>query len=323
MSRRGFTLIELMVAGMMAAIVIGGITTALSQLGSAKAISRQRLEAFSRCDTAIRTLRRDIITTLRRGDLFDTRVLITDATSKFHGSNVDNDELLVFDGSLRANKEIDFNGEGMEYETQFRIEPNEVSAALWKRRDAILDDNPIGGGMATPIANGIIALQIEAFDGLAWLPQWDSDEQGIPHALRVTLTSTGIEFASEDMSAKVTLRTVVPLDRYQSPDDKLALIAEEEETERLAALGIIPGEEDVASLLGGDDPAGASGAGGAIGGGGPGGEAGSDTVSLSSSGSGSSGGSGGSGGGVTPTGGKQGLTITDPDGNTHDIPPSP
>ena len=325
MSRRGFTLIELMVAGMMAAIVIGGITTALSQLGSAKAISRQRLEAFSRCDTAIRTLRRDIITTLRRGDLFDTRVLITDATSKFQGSNVDNDEMLVFDGSLRANKEIDLNGEGMEYETQFRIEQNEVSSALWKRRDAILDDNPIGGGMATPIANGIIALQIEAFDGLTWLPQWDSDSQGIPHALRITLSATGMEFASEDSTAKVTLRTVVPLDRYQSPDDKLVLIAEEEETERLAALGLIPGEEDVASLLGGDDPAGAAGAGGVAGGGGigGGGETGSDTVSLSSSGSGSSGGSGGSGGGITPTGGKQGITITDPDGNTHDIPPSP
>ena len=48
-----------MVAGMMATIVLGGITIALSQLGSAKAISRQRLEAFSRCDTAIRTLRHE------------------------------------------------------------------------------------------------------------------------------------------------------------------------------------------------------------------------------------------------------------------------
>ena len=161
MTRRGFTLIELLVAGMMASIVIGGITTALSQLGSAKAVSRQRLEAFSRCDTAIRTLRRDIITTLRRGDLFDTRVLITDSTHKFQGNVLSKDELLVFDGSLRANKEIDFNGEGMEYETQFRIEPNDVSSALWKRRDAILDDNPIGGGMVTPIANGIIALEFE------------------------------------------------------------------------------------------------------------------------------------------------------------------
>ena len=65
MKRRGFTLIELMVAGMMATIVLGGVTTALSQLGSSKSISRQRLEAFARCDTALRTIRRDVITLLR------------------------------------------------------------------------------------------------------------------------------------------------------------------------------------------------------------------------------------------------------------------
>ena len=47
--RRCFTLIELLGASMMAVIVLGGITTSLSQLGSAKSISRQRLEAFSRC----------------------------------------------------------------------------------------------------------------------------------------------------------------------------------------------------------------------------------------------------------------------------------
>ena len=143
MRRRGFTLIELLVAGMMTTIVLGGISTSLSQLGSAKSVSRQRLEAFSRCDTAIRTLRRDIITTLRRGDLFDTRILISDLTHRFQGNVMNQDELLVFNGTLRANKEIDFNGEGMEYETQFRIEPNDVSSALWKRRDAILDDNPV------------------------------------------------------------------------------------------------------------------------------------------------------------------------------------
>ena len=89
MKRRGFTLIELLVAGMMATIVLGAITLSLSQLGSSKAISRQRLEAYSRCDMAIRTMRKDIITTLRRGDLFDTRVLISDSSHRYQGEAVD------------------------------------------------------------------------------------------------------------------------------------------------------------------------------------------------------------------------------------------
>ncbi len=305
--RRGFTIIELMVAGMMATIVLGGITVSLSQLGSAKGVSRQRLEAFSRCDSAIRTLRRDVITTLRRGDLFHTRILISDYNDRFQGEIVNQDELLVFDGAIRANKEIDFNGEGMEYETQFRIEPNEVSSALWKRRDAILDDNPVGGGMATPIAEGIIALQFEAFDGLSWYPEWDSDELGIPEAIRISVTSTGMLNEDERYAPVVTLRTIVPLDRVRSPDDKLVLIAEEEEEERLAALGIDPETEDGLGF----------------------GTEGGDTGSGSSSGSGSSGGGGKpSSGSNTGTSGSSdrpgmGTTIIDPDGNEHEIPPDP
>lgn len=312
MKRRGFTIIELMVAGMMATIVLGGITLSLSQLGSAKAISRHRLEAFSRCDTAIRTLRRDIISTLRRGDLFDTRLLISDSTSRFQGQIVDQDELLVFDSTLRANKEIDFNGEGMEYEIQFRIEPDDISSALWKRRDAILDDNPVGGGMATPIAEGIIALQFEAFDGLSWFPQWDSDELGIPHAIRIAVSSSGMVDSQKQHAPLVTLRTVVPLDRVQSPDDKLILIAQEEEEARLAALGIEPGEEGLTGALAG----------------GEGSATGSETGDGSQSGS-----VAGQGASVattaTPGSGTakptkpKGTVIIDPDGNEHEIPRDP
>ena len=297
MNRRGFTLIELLVAGMMATIVLGTITLSLSQLGSSKSISRQRLEAHSRCDLAMRTIRKDIITTLRRGDLFYTRVLITDATHRFDGEIVNNDELLLFDGSLRANKEIDFNGEGMEYETQFRIESHdEFGTALWKRRDAILDDNPIGGGMATPISTGVIALELEAFDGTSWFSSWDTDDNGMPHAIRITVTTSGMNSVDEE-SPLVTLRTVVPIDRYQSPDDKLVQLAEEAEAARLAALGIDVGDGQIDLDSGG----------------GSGGDSGDSE---------NSGGSGGKDEGKPSNGG--GTTIiVDPDGNEHEIPIGP
>ena len=305
MKRRGFTLIELMVAGMMATIVLGGVTTALSQLGSSKSISRQRLEAFARCDTALRTIRRDVITLLRRGDLFYTRLLITDATHRFQGNILNKDELLLFDGTLRANKEIDFNGEGMEYETQFRLEQNDISSALWKSRDAILDDNPVGGGIATPIAEGIIGLEVEAFDGTTWFGEWDSDEMGIPEALRLTVSSTGMASSDELYAPQVTLRTVVPLDRVRSPDDKLVQIAEEEEAERLAALGINPGEDGILEIDSGSSSGGNSGSGSSGGGG--------ESGTKPSNG-------GGSGGGTSNDGGKNTIIITDPDGNQHEIP---
>ena len=301
MIRRGFTLIELMVAGMMAVIVLGGITTSLSQLGSAKSVSRQRLEAYSRCDTALKDMRKEVISTLRRGDLFETRVLITDGTGRFQGENVNKDELLVFNGNVRANKEIDFNGEGLEYETQFRIEDNDVSSALWKRRDAILDDNPVGGGIVTPIADGIISLDLEAYDGFSWFPNWDSDELGLPHALRITVKSTGMEYYGELYAPIVILRTVVPIDRVMMPDDLHEPTDAEEENEG----------------LGGED-----------------GETSGEDNSSEEDGSGGSGGSGGGGSGgggnnqkpATPESGTDGsskpkpIIITDPDGNQYELP---
>jgi len=309
MRRRGFTLIELMVAGMMTTIVLGGITTALSQLGSSKSISRQRLEAFSRCDMALRTLRKDIITVLRRDDLFDTRLLITNDTDRFQGQSVDRDTLLLFNGYLRANKEIDFNGEGMEYETQFRIEVNDVSSALWKRRDAILDDNPVGGGIATPIADGIISMQIEAFDGTSWFGQWDSDELGIPMALRVTISSTGMQYSNELYASIVTLRCVVPLDRFMPPADLLEI---EEDVDGLDGLG---GDGGIGVGAGGDGEDGQDGDQGGDSGSGSGGGDTPGTKPSDPSRPGS--GTGSPSSGVTPV---KINTITDPDGNVHEIP---
>lgn len=316
--RRGFTLIELMVAGMMASIVLGGITISLSQLGSAKSISRQRLEAYARCDTALRTIRKETITVLRRGDLFATRLLISDFSTRYYGEQVDRDQLLVFNGNLRANKEIDFNGEGFEYESQFRIEETESGLALWKRRDPILDDNPIGGGIATPIAEGIISLQLEAFDGASWFGQWDSDENGLPEAVRITVTSTGME-ENDSATSSVTLRTIVPLDRVRSPDDKLAMLAQILDDERVEN-GDFEGQGgDLGAGSGGDSDSGSDSGGSAGGEDGGGGSSSGKGDGGSSGNSGDSGGSGGSGG-TSGGGGKGTIIITDPDGNQHEIP---
>ena len=309
MFRRGFTLIELMVASTMAMIVLGGVTTSLAQLGSAKSISRLRLEAFLRCDTALQTIRRDVITTLRRDDLFYTRILITDDTGRFQGQVVDRDELLVFNGNLRANKEIDFNGEGLEYETQFRLEDNEVSTALWKRRDAILDDNPIGGGMVLPISDGVISIQIEGFDGFSWSSQWDSDELGIPVAVRVTVIASGIQYYGEQNTPLITLRTVIPLDRIMPPADLFEPIEEDGGTGEDGEGEIGMGGDGT-----GDDGSDDSGSGGDSGSG-SGGDSGSGSgQGRPGPGTGTDSDSGSSGGTKKPN------TITDPDGNVHEIP---
>jgi type II secretion system protein J len=220
--RRGFTLIELVVAGTVAALVLGAVTFSLSQVGRARLIATERTEAFQRAGTALENIRRDVSAAMRDEDLFLCRFLLTtDEPSVRNGGN-DRSELLLFSESMRSIQPIEYQGEGREYETHYRIEDDELGAALWRRRDAVPDEVPDGGGMAEPIADGVVGLLVEASDGLgSWRPEWDSDIDGIPMLVRITVTAVGTpvgQDATRD-TTEVTLRTMVAIDRVIEPKE--------------------------------------------------------------------------------------------------------
>ena len=107
-------------------------------------------------------------------------------------------------------------------------------------------------------------------------------------AIRITVTSTGMEFLEELDTSLVTLRTVVPLDRVMPPADLFAPVDETDSEE--------DGDLD-GGAAGGTDAGGDSGEG-------EGGESGDPS----------------SGPGGRPVDGPG--TITDPDGGVHKLPPS-
>jgi type II secretion system protein J len=289
--RGGFTLIEVLVAGVVTAFVLGVIATSLAQVSKAKHLGRERFNAHLRADAALNAMRRDIASVIRADDLFFTRLLITDGLVRTEGGPMDRDEIVVFNTRLRPARSLDFRGEGMEYETQYRVAEDEFGPALWQRRDAMMDEFPLGGGVATPLADGVISLLIEAYDGDRWHDQWDSDEQGLPLAVRVTVTASGHgDEADAYASAWATLRTVISIDRVAPPADLF---------EGLEPPLPPPGE--AASEAGAED-------GGGAGGGGRGGEDGGRGGDGGPRGGGGRGGDGGAvpggrGGGPRPVGG--------------------
>ena len=74
---RGFTLAELIIAATVAAIILTAVTFSLSHLGRARAIARDRVEAFQRATMALESVRQDVASTIRSDDLFETRFLLT------------------------------------------------------------------------------------------------------------------------------------------------------------------------------------------------------------------------------------------------------
>lgn len=211
----GFTLIEVLLATLIAAAIAGAVTISLSQALRARTRAHSRQEAFARVSTAVDRVALDAQNLIRSGDLYDVRVLVVDSGSgNLEGEH---DEALLFSHSRRQARPLSEQNEGAAYEVQYRLQsPADLRAAgytLWRRADPVPDETSDGGGVATPIVQGIAALSIEAFDGAEWQPTWDSDRDGFPHAIRVTAFARG----DGERPAEAWSRRTVAIDRTPIP----------------------------------------------------------------------------------------------------------
>ena len=313
MAKRGFTIIELVVAIIIAAIISGAVASSLSQLSRARDVSRIRMTASRRATDALESIRRDVQSTLRSDDLFDTRLRMAPEVARTSIGEVDRDQLLLFATRLRPIRSIDYSGEGSEYETQYRIEEDRDGAALWRRRDAVPDEFEDAGGIAQSVGDGVIGVRFEAFDGQSWVQDWDSDVDGLPISIRATVTACGVrpsEDAFADPRSFAVMRTEIPIDRVIKPKlDEATLLAQAEaEAAAQAAAGgggaasgasdtTNGGATNTGGGSGGDSANGGNGDGGGGGGKGGGG--------VGGGGVGGGGGKGGGKGGMNSVGGNR------------------
>ena len=295
MAKRGFTIIELVVAIIITAIISGAVASSLSQLSRARDISRIRMTASRRATDALESIRRDVQSTLRSDDLFDTRLRLAPEVARSSIGEVDRDQLLLFATRLRPIRSIDYSGEGSEYETQYRIEEDRDGAALWRRRDAVPDEFEDAGGIAQSVGDGVIGVRFEAFDGQSWVQDWDSDVDGLPISIRATVTACGVrpsEDAFADPRSFAVMRTEIPIDRVVKPKlDEATLLAQ---AEAEAAAQAAAGGGGAASGASDTTNGGATNTGGGSGG------------DSANGGNGDGGGGGGKGGGGVGGGGGKG-----------------
>lgn len=297
-ARRAFTLAELILASVIGTLVLGSITASIRSVANARNMSQDRLSAYMRADAALAMMRREIATVIRSDDLFDTRVLVLDGGPDQRPL----DEILVFNNDLTTSRADNrFESDGQEWETHLRVEDDDQGSALWRRRDAVPDEYPLGGGLAEPMIEGILSLSILCWDGEQWWDDWDSDLRGMPWAIRVEIVATGADRLEDEVEAtRAVLRTTVAIDRvapprdiYEALEEELDAIEAAEAAENGAAGGLDPGGAGLG--LGGDP--GDDGAFGGPGGGGRPGRPGGAGGPGGGDGTGAGGGAGGGGGG--------------------------
>lgn len=301
---RAFTLAELLIAGTIAVVIAAVITTSLAQFGRAREVCKLRMDAHVRALGALETVRKELQSTIRSDDLFHCRVLIVDdhtaSVADAARLEVDRDELLVYNTRLRTVRETEYNGDGQEFETHLRIEDDDLGSALWMRADSQPDQYERGGGSATPLMDGVVSLRFEAYDGSTWRDAWDSDLDGLPWALRVTVRALGNEpGAPIDPLVRdlVTLQTVIPIDRATPPLVQIAQYEQQLAAEAAAAEAAAAG--DAAAGAGAAAGLGVDGAGGM-------GVQIPDGVTIPGDGRGGRGGMGGGRGGFGQNGGQGG-----------------
>lgn len=207
---RGFTLIELIVGGVVVSIIGAGIVSAVSSMLKAKARAVARQQAFSRADAAGARIATDIASVVRDADLQQCRVQISDGPA----GPFQRDVLMVLTRSLRLVRGREELPEGGEYEAAYKIDGAGSAMGLWRRCDPAFDRAQDAGGIASLLAPSVTSFSVEASDGKTWFTTWDSDSDGLPHAIRVVIRAQ-----SDDSSADATVRRVVAIDRTPIPPD--------------------------------------------------------------------------------------------------------
>lgn len=210
-TRRGFTLVELIVAVVVGAIVAGSTTAAVTGFMRAKTRATARHDAFRRAETAASLIAADLMVAARERDLVAATVYLTEGANGPYAA----DQVLVYARSLEPVRGLIDQPEGGDREIQYKLFPavdGSTGYVLWRRVQAVPDDFGDAGGVATPMVDGIQSLNLRAMDAQEWYESWDSDLQGYPHAVSVQVTAS-----SEDGQVTATVRRVVAMDRTPLP----------------------------------------------------------------------------------------------------------
>ena len=206
---RAFTLVEVIVSVVITAMIAGATTTIVSNILRSRDASRSLELAMRRAHSAADAIAADLPTIARDSNLFFARLQIISAGV----GAADRDELLFIARQLRRVRGLDDSPEGGDFEIAYKlIDDRNGTPELWRRVDPALDQSQDAGGVASRIASNVRFFRLEASDGESWYDQWDSDYDGYPHAIRITIGAT-----DDDGKRLTVARRIVAIDRVPLP----------------------------------------------------------------------------------------------------------
>lgn len=209
--RRGFTLVELMLAILILAVMMSIIYgLVVSTVSAARRV--EEITASSEIGPAILTrVRSDLQAAFlpKDGEFF--------VGAKRPGGGADRDRIDFISGETAYGTEID--GEDARFHSinevgyqvlENRKDPN--VGVLYRREDYFIDAEPLKGGRLTEVYDRVRSFSLRYYDGEAWRPDWSNKAQkGLPKAVEIEVKILVTD--RDDPNVEQTFKTTVVLSR--------------------------------------------------------------------------------------------------------------
>jgi type II secretion system protein J len=185
MRTKAFTLVELLVATVIATLVAVTAVGALHTITASREKVNQYLTAMEELRYAADMIRNDLMNLYRDKDR---------KAMKFIGD--------FPDGNYQLGSDLMFNTinsaparpgqpEGDVYEVEYFIKADEEQSILMRRLDPYFYEKDTTGGVLAPIAENIVAFDVRYYDleSDTWETQWDEERKNLPTVIEVTLAA--------------------------------------------------------------------------------------------------------------------------------------
>jgi prepilin-type N-terminal cleavage/methylation domain-containing protein len=202
MKRRGFTLLELVVALVIFATIIAATYSLFDASRSLVSRAEYRSQLFQTARTALQALEDDLRGVMMSGSAFDIGFIGIDGGSVKEPT----DQLQVYSVSRYTSAAYDVNVPppvfGVDLaDNQYYIEPDKSKKAWGLVRDRPLELTPLNAppnGIiqrdtdVVEISRDVAFLNFRYFDGTQWQDSWDSTQSGtLPQAVEATVYVRG------------------------------------------------------------------------------------------------------------------------------------
>jgi general secretion pathway protein J len=199
--KRGFTLLEVLLALGMLALVISLIQGAYSGTARSRRASREATEETHLAALVLNRLADELSMAYRdpaRDEATGLRV------------DTDGDGVSGVAFTTRVPPVSGFSSGG-DAEVEYLLEADgEGGQVLQRRESADLDGDLTAGGEPVALIDGLARLTVECYDGVEWLSDWDSSDRGDPPYLPLSIRLT-LAWLGPDGETERVYRTATPV----------------------------------------------------------------------------------------------------------------